>query len=157
MFPGDYEPNPLTRLLARQRAAGTPLIDLTESNPAVHGLSPDPLCLAPATASGLRRYRPEPRGAPAAREAVAGYYRERGISTLAERVVLTASTSEAYGWLLKLLCEPGDRVLAPAPGYLFDAEQPAVALSLLTAPEEFAAGIACLVAALQDQHPGAAV
>ena len=108
MFPGDYEPNALTRLLARQRAAGTPLIDLTESNPAVHGLSPDPLCLAPATASGLRRYRPEPRGAPAAREAVAGYYRERGISTL-------------------------------------------------TAPEEFAAGIARLVAALQDQHPGAAV
>ena len=117
MLPGDYEPNPLTRLLAQHRAAGTSLIDLTESNPAVHGLSPDPVCLAPAIASGLRRYGPEPRGAPAAREAVAGYYRERGISTLAERVVLTASTSEAYGWLLKLLCEPGDCVLVPTPGY----------------------------------------
>lgn len=117
MFPGDYEPNPLTRLLAQQRAAGTPLIDLTESNPAVHGLSPDPLCLAPALASGLRRYRPESRGARAAREAVACYYRERGIRTLADRVVLTASTSEAYGWLLKLLCEPGDCVLVPTPGY----------------------------------------
>ena len=117
MFPGGYEPNPLTRLLAQQRAAGSRLIDLTESNPAVHGLSPDPLCLAPPLASGLRRYRPEPRGAPAAREAVARYYRERGIPTLAERVVLTASTSEAYGWLLKLLCEPGDCVLVPTPGY----------------------------------------
>lgn len=117
MFPGDYEPNPLTRLLAQHRAAGRPLIDLTESNPAAHGLSPDPLCLAPAIASGLRRYRPEPRGARAAREAVAGYYRERGVSTGAERVVLTASTSEAYGWLLKLLCEPADCLLVPAPGY----------------------------------------
>ena len=117
MFPGAYEPNPLTRLLAQRRAAGTPLIDLTESNPAAQGLSPDPLRLAPAIAARLRHYRPEPRGAPAAREAVAGYYRERGISTRVERVVLTASTSEAYGWLLKLLCEPGDCVLVPAPGY----------------------------------------
>ena len=75
IFPGDYEPNPLTRLLAQRRAAGTPLIDLTERHPAVHALSPDPLCLAPALASGLRRDRPEPRGAPAAREAVACYYR----------------------------------------------------------------------------------
>ena len=117
MFPGGYEPNPLTRLLAQHRAAGRPLIDLTESNPAAHGLSPDPLCLAPTITSGLRRYRPEPRGARAAREAVAGYYRERGVSTSAEQVVLTASTSEAYGWLLKLLCEPGDCVLVPTPGY----------------------------------------
>jgi len=117
MFPGGYEPNPLTRLLAQRRAAGGPLIDLTESNPAVHGLSPDPMCLAPALTSGLRRYRPEPRGAPAAREAVASYYRERGIATVAQRVMLTAGTSEAYGWLLKLLCEPGDCVLIPAPGY----------------------------------------
>ena len=116
-FPGDYEPNPLTRLLAARRAAGAPLIDLTESNPAVHGLSPDPMRLAPGITSGLGCYRPEPRGAPGAREAVAVYYRERGISTVAERVVLTASTSEAYGWLLKLLCEPGDGVLVPTPGY----------------------------------------
>ena len=117
-LPADYEPNVLTRLLAQRRAAGTPIIDLTASNPAAHGLSPDPVRLAPALTAGARDYRPDPRGAAAAREAVAIYYRERGlVATGAERVVLTSSTSEAYGWLLKLLCDPGDCVLVPAPGY----------------------------------------
>ena len=116
-FPDHYEPNELTRLVAARRAAGRPVIDLTESNPAVLGLSPDPVRLAPALSAGSRGYRPEPCGAAAAREAVAGCYRERGLAVAAWQVVLAASTSEAYGWLFKLLCNAGDRVLAPMPGY----------------------------------------
>ena len=116
-FPDRYEPNELTRLIAARRDAGQPVIDLTESNPAALGLSPDPLSLAPGLSAGARGYRPEPRGAAAAREAVAACYRERGLAVAAGQVVLTASTSEAYGWLFKLLCEAGDRVLAPVPGY----------------------------------------
>ncbi|MDE2905556.1 MAG: pyridoxal phosphate-dependent aminotransferase, partial [Acidobacteriota bacterium] len=34
-----------------------------------------------------------------------------------DRVALTASTSEAYACLFKLLCEPGDGVLVPQPSY----------------------------------------
>ena len=113
-FPADYE---LTRLLAVRRAARQAVIDLTESNPAALGLSPDAVRLAPALTAGARGYRPEPCGAAAAREAVAACYRERGMAVAAEQVVLTASTSEAYGWLFKLLCGAGDRVLVPVPGY----------------------------------------
>lgn len=116
-FPDQYEPNELTRLVAARRAAGQQVTDLTESNPATLGLSPDPVRLAPALSAGARGYRPEPCGAAAPREAVAACYRERGMAVAAEQVVLTASTSEAYGWLFKLLCGVGDRVLVPAPGY----------------------------------------
>jgi hypothetical protein len=117
IFPDRYEPNELTRLVAEQRAAGQRMIDLTESNPAAVGLSPDPVRLAPALSAGANGYRPQPCGAPEARAAVAACYRERGVAVPPERVVLTASTSEAYGWLFKLLCGAGDRVLVPVPGY----------------------------------------
>ncbi|WP_244238308.1 pyridoxal phosphate-dependent aminotransferase [Corallococcus terminator] len=62
-------------------------------------------------------YAPEPFGLPSAREAVAGHLSTRGAPVSAAHVVLGASTSEAYGWLFKLLCDPGDTVLVPAPGY----------------------------------------
>ncbi|WP_336243410.1 pyridoxal phosphate-dependent aminotransferase [Corallococcus exercitus] len=62
-------------------------------------------------------YAPEPFGLPSAREAVATHLSQRGPTVEAAHVVLSASTSEAYGWLLKLLCDPGDNVLVPAPGY----------------------------------------
>lgn len=116
-FPEDYEPNELTRLVATRRAAGQRVIDLADSNPAAVGLSPDPLRLAPALSTGALGYEPEPCGAAAAREAVAACYGDRGLAVAAEQVVLTASTSEAYGWLFKLLCGAGDRVLVPVPGY----------------------------------------
>ncbi|MCY1031719.1 pyridoxal phosphate-dependent aminotransferase [Corallococcus sp. BB11-1] len=62
-------------------------------------------------------YAPEPFGLPSARAAVAGHLSARGAPVSAAHVVLCASTSEAYGWLFKLLCDPGDSVLVPAPGY----------------------------------------
>jgi aspartate/methionine/tyrosine aminotransferase len=82
-------------------------VDLTVSNPTAVGLPIVPVQLPPAP-----RYQPEPRGLLAAREAAAAVH---GVD--ADRIVLTASTSEAYSWLFKLLCDPGDEVLVPQPCY----------------------------------------
>ncbi len=93
------------------RARSAPFIDLTLSNPGAARLPTGPALLPPAPI-----YEPHPRGLPTAREAVAALHGVR-----AERVLLTASTSEAYSWLFKLLCDAGDEVLVPEPSYpLFD-------------------------------------
>ena len=63
------------------------------------------------------RYDPHPAGWLAAREAVCRYYRDAGYAFEPERVLLTASTSEAYQYLFKLLADPGDEVLVPRPSY----------------------------------------
>jgi len=113
----DRAPNEIARLLETARAR-TDLIDLTESNPTRVGLEADARELAEALADpGNARYEPHPLGLPEARAAVAGWYRERGVVIDAERVVLTASTSEAYAFLFKLACDPGDAVVVPTPSY----------------------------------------
>lgn len=97
-------------------------MDLTVTNPTRVGIHYPPGLLEQlADAEGLD-YRPEPFGLPAARAAVAADYARRGISVAEDRIVLTASTSEAYSILFKLLCDPaGDEVLVPVPSYpLFD-------------------------------------
>ncbi|AFE08115.1 class I/II aminotransferase [Corallococcus coralloides DSM 2259] len=108
-------PNPLSQAVAERHARGLPLLDLAETNPTRVGLPPPDVDLG--ALPGPFRYTPEPFGLPTAREAVAAHLRKRGASVDAAHVVLSASTSEAYGWLLKLLCDPGDNVLLPAPGY----------------------------------------
>lgn len=109
--------NRVARVLAAQRARGRRLDDLTVSNPTAVGLSYPPQILGPlADADGLR-YDPAPLGMPAAREAVAEHLSDRGIAVSPERIVLTASTSEAYALLFKLLCDPADVVLVPQPSY----------------------------------------
>jgi alanine-synthesizing transaminase len=100
------------------RASGRPLVDLTETNPTRVGLAWPAEALARAYADPrLASYDPAPRGLPAARAAVAAYLAARGDPVAPERILLTASTSEAYALLLKLLCDPGDEVLVPAPAY----------------------------------------
>ena len=117
-LPHDRTPNAWSRLLDERRAAGARLIDLSEANPTRVGLGgATPDALAALAAPEGARYEPDPRGAPAAREAVAGYYRDRGIAARPEQVVLTASTSEAYAHLFRLASDPGDRWLVPAPSY----------------------------------------
>ncbi|MDB4965036.1 MAG: aminotransferase [Myxococcales bacterium] len=103
------------------RARG-PLHDLTESNPTAVGLDlPAELILSALADPRALAYEPTPKGLPAARDAVAAYYTRHGLTVDPARVTLTASTSEAYGWLFKLLCDPGDDVLVPTPSYpLFD-------------------------------------
>ncbi|MCY1074885.1 pyridoxal phosphate-dependent aminotransferase [Archangium lansingense] len=107
--------NPLAQALAERRARGLPLLDLTETNPTRVGLpTPEPALLASPEALG---YAPEPQGLLSAREAVAAHLARRGARVSPEHLVLSASTSESYSWLFKLLCEPGDNVLIPAPSY----------------------------------------
>jgi hypothetical protein len=97
------------------RAAGRLLVDLTDANPTRAGLAlPGDEILAACADPRSLVYAPEPFGGRDAREAVARIYPGR---VAPEHVALCASTSEAYAWLLKLLCEPGDRVLLPVPSY----------------------------------------
>jgi hypothetical protein len=117
----DRSENALSTLLASMRREGRPLVDLTESNPTRAGLHPTEQLVALLGHPRGTSYEPLPFGHPIARRAVAQAFRERGLPVVEDRVVLSASTSEAYLWLFKLLCERGDRVLVPAPSYpLFD-------------------------------------
>ena len=116
-FHWDPAPNRLTRLLQEKRYAGAAILDLTESNPTHAGLSyPREIVEALADPRALR-YEPQPAGLLAAREAVCRYYAEAGCTVEPDRVLLTASTSEAYAYLFKLLADPGGEVLVPRPSY----------------------------------------
>ncbi len=117
-FPSEFTPNEITALLERRRRAGARILDLTQSNPTRVGLGgagPGEL-QALADPRGAA-YDPDPRGLPEAREAIARYYAERGAGVSPGDLVLTASTSEAYTHLFRLLCEPGDEILVPRPSY----------------------------------------
>ena len=116
-LPRDLSPNRLTSVVARRRASGAPILDLTESNPTRVGLTYPSDLLAPLGSSSGLQYAPEPFGTRAAREAVSADFARRGVSVPPARIALTASTSEAYALLFKLLCDPGDRVLVPRPSY----------------------------------------
>src|SRR5579872_4143107 len=106
-FPEQWTPNRLTAVLAEERAAGRPLIDLTESNPTRAGFEyPDDL-LAPLSDRRALAYAPNPLGLGEAREAIARDYARQEVTVAPERIVLTASTSEAYSLLFKVLCDPG--------------------------------------------------
>jgi aspartate/methionine/tyrosine aminotransferase len=115
-------PNALAREAAALRAASIPFINFVDSNPTRVGLGREGEGLLEdlAAPAGLS-YSPEPRGIPLAREALSAFISRRGAVLPPENLFLCASTSEAYGWLFKLLCDPGDAVLVPKPGYpLFD-------------------------------------
>jgi alanine-synthesizing transaminase len=92
-------------------------LDLTQSNPTDAGLPPFARALAALQSTGSHRYAPEPLGLLSARQAISAWMRAQGVPVPPERIVLTASTSEAYAFLFKLLCDPGDEVLVPAPSY----------------------------------------
>jgi aspartate/methionine/tyrosine aminotransferase len=120
--PGDLAPNRLTRAVHRARASGTSLLDLTLTNPTKAAIAyPSSIFDALADPRGLQ-YEPAPLGLFDARAAVARDYSRYGINVAPDAVVLTASTSEAYSVLFKLLCAPdGDAVMLPIPSYpLFD-------------------------------------
>ena len=113
----DLTPNALSKLSAEMQADGRPFFDLTETNPTRAGLAAPRELLSLLSRPASLAYAPDPRGLPAARAAVAGDFARRGHRVDPERVVLTASTSEAYGFLFKLLCDPGDAVAVPRPSY----------------------------------------
>jgi alanine-synthesizing transaminase len=104
--------------LSRAAAAHGSLLDLTETNPTRVGLVyPEEAIAAALARAPFVLYEPAPLGLPAARAAVATEYGRAGVTVDPARVVLTASSSESYGFLLKLCCDPGDAVLVPEPSY----------------------------------------
>jgi aspartate/methionine/tyrosine aminotransferase len=113
----DLRPNRLAQRLVAKRAAGARVLDLTLSNPTRAGLPCPADVLAPLARPEGRRYEPAAFGLASAREAVAADFARRGFPVGPDRIVLSASTSEAYAFLFKLLCDPGDEVLVPRPGY----------------------------------------
>ncbi len=118
-LPWHSQPNPLSKLLERKRAARAEILDLTESNPTRAGIAYPTEAITEALADPRSFiYDPNPAGLLTAREAVSAYYTHPVDSG---RIILTASTSEAYGYLFKLLANPGDEILIPRPSYpLFD-------------------------------------
>ncbi len=120
-LPWPARPNELSRIRASLLAEGRAILDWSDSNPRrvlpLEGYKSEDLASLFDNPENLR-YEPDPRGLIRAREALA-HHRRRGLG--AGQYFLTASSSEAYGWLFKLLCDPGDSVLVPSPGYpLFD-------------------------------------
>jgi alanine-synthesizing transaminase len=122
--------NRFTVALEEVRASGARVLDLTVSNPTRAGLHYDEAAILGALSSPRALdYDPQSKGLLGAREAVAGYYRDRSgrgerdvasdVSTDvdAERIVLTTSTSEGYSFVFRLLCNAGDELLVPKPSY----------------------------------------
>ena len=115
------EESALARAHRERLQAGLPIADLTASNPTRCGFRYDGDLLAALTDARGLDYDPQPKGLEAAREAVCGYYSDHEVKVEPGQVVLTTSTSEAYSFLLRLLCDAGDEILVPQPGYpLFD-------------------------------------
>jgi alanine-synthesizing transaminase len=116
--------NAYTRALRRHKESSEPLLDLTASNPTTCGFEYDAAAILGALSSAAAlHYDPQPKGSLHARESVARYYEEKvpGARIDPEHLLLTTGTSEAYSFLFRLLCDPGDEVLIARPSYpLFD-------------------------------------
>jgi aspartate/methionine/tyrosine aminotransferase len=111
-------PNRLSQLIEERRRQGLSLIDLTESNPTRCGFAYNSAEILEALADARAlTYEPDPRGLLSARLAVASYYAERGIERHPDQIFLTASTSEAYSYVFRLIANAGDSILAPRPSY----------------------------------------
>ena len=111
-------PNRLAAALAERRQQGLRVVDLSESNPTRCGFEADDRTIAEALAAGARQpYEPHPKGLRTAREAVCDYYAAQGVPLTPERIVLTTGTSEGYSFAFRLLVNPGDEILSPAPSY----------------------------------------
>jgi len=109
--------NQVAQTLEARQAARLPIADLTESNPTRVGVHYPHDLLAPLADPAALRYDPQPLGLPSAREAVSREFHRQQLEVPPERVVLTASSSEAYGLLFKLFTNPHDEVLVPQPSY----------------------------------------
>lgn len=114
----DTHPTKLASLLHEKQQRGEEIIDLTESNPTRCGFQYNTQSMLDALAT--RRsllYEPNPKGLLLARTAIADWYLQQGVTLSAEHLFLTASTSEGYSFLFRLLCNAGDSVLMPKPSY----------------------------------------
>jgi aspartate/methionine/tyrosine aminotransferase len=141
-LPSSLAPNRISRALDAARARGR-LLDLTESNPTGVGLRyPEPEILAALGDPRALVYTPSPRGLDEARVAVASYYARRHATVVdPAHIFLTASTSDAYAQLFKLLCDPGDAILVPRPSYpLFELLAGLEAVDVVSYPLRYHGG-----------------
>ena len=114
----NLDTNRLSEALARHRAIRRPLLDLTASNPTECGFDYDrPAIMRALSDADALDYKPDPKGLETARQAVAAYYAARSNEVSIENIFLTTSTSEAYSFVFRMLCNPGDELLIPTPSY----------------------------------------
>jgi aspartate/methionine/tyrosine aminotransferase len=144
------EPNRLALALAAARARGVSLVDLTAGNPTTAGIPYDDRVWRALSPREPCVYEPEPFGLESARTSIAALWRERGIEVHAQNVLVTASTSEAYAFAFKLLCDPGDEVLVPAPSYpLLEHLATLDSVSLVSYPLVYEGGFSIDLASLR--------
>jgi len=121
-LPAALAPNAITRAVSALRDRQVAFLDLTETNPTRVGVTYPPDLLRSLADPAAAAYQPESLGQPQARAAIAAEYAADGVIVNPDRIILTASTSEAYALLFKLLADPGDQVLVPQPSYpLFES------------------------------------
>jgi alanine-synthesizing transaminase len=118
----NLEKNRLSHKLAELRASGQTILDLTRSNPTECAFSYDEQRIQRALAQPASLlYQPDPGGIKSSRQAISAYYQQQQVHLASDDLILTSGTSEAYSFIFRLLCNPGDEVLIPAPSYpLFD-------------------------------------
>jgi aspartate/methionine/tyrosine aminotransferase len=113
----DVHPSALSMLLQEKRSSGESIIDLADSNPTLCGIPHTAPSISPEILHRSALYEPDPKGLPGARRAIAAWYNHRGCAVDPEHIVLTTSTSEAYSFLLRLLCDVGESIAVPKPSY----------------------------------------
>jgi alanine-synthesizing transaminase len=117
-LPWSQPPNLYSERISALRKSAVQILDLSRSNPTLVGLSnPDAQIAAALAGVDTLVYSPDPTGEMVARQSISRYYAQRGARVEPERIVLTASTSEAYSHLFKLICDSGDEILVPVPSY----------------------------------------
>jgi hypothetical protein len=150
-LPRDLHPNLLATALQARRLAGAPILDLTESNPTRAGFEYPREIARAFDDPRMLVYEPSPAGPLEVRRHVAAYYAARGVAVGAERILLTASTSEAYAYLFKLLADPGDSILVPRPSYpLFEFLANLESLEARTYPLVYHGGWGIDIEALEE-------
>lgn len=115
--PGDLGPNSVAAAVERMRLSGRGFDDLTVANPTDAAIEYPAGLLAGLADPKALRYDPQPFGLAVARDAVSAEYARRGVRVPSSHILLTASSSESYALLFKLLCDPGESVLVPTPSY----------------------------------------
>jgi len=111
-------PNRLSEALSQRRSRLQPIFDLTASNPTECGFQYDTEAILRALQNPeVISYQPDPKGFASARSAVAEYYRNRGVEIPPGDIILTTSTSEAYSFVFRTLCNPREELLVPSPSY----------------------------------------
>lgn len=113
----DLRTNELTQILNGLKQSGEIIYDLTVSNPTRCRFQYPQEILKNLSLDDNMLYGADAKGILSARKAVARYYQERGAAISSDQIFLTASTSEAYSFLFRLLADPGQKIVFPKPSY----------------------------------------